>query len=175
MGLFVVNFSLVAACNPCLCGFYGSSEQECTCTPPQIQKYLNRISGPLLDRMDLQVEVPRVNFEQLRGNSNSESSAAMRARLHEAREVQRQRFSRYKVNLNSEMRPSDIRRFCSLDPESENLLRNAFDKLNMSARGHDRVLKVARTIADLDHCETIKLPHLAEALQYRSLDRKYWK
>jgi len=171
---YPANFSLIASCNPCPCGFYGS-DQECRCTPLQIQKYLSRISGPLLDRMDLQVEVPRVNFEQLRGNSHAEGSESMRERVMEARTIQHQRFARYKVNLNSEMRPSDIRRFCSLDPESEQLLKNAFDRLNMSARGHDRVLKVARTIADLDHSESIKLPHLAEALQYRSLDRKYWK
>jgi len=171
---YPANFSLIASCNPCPCGFYGS-DQECRCTPLQIQKYLSRISGPLLDRMDLQVEVPRVNFEQLRGNSHAQGSESMRERVMEARTIQHQRFARYKVNLNSEMRPSDIRRFCSLDPESEQLLKNAFDRLNMSARGHDRVLKVARTIADLDHSESIKLPHLAEALQYRSLDRKYWK
>ncbi len=171
---YPANFSLVASCNPCPCGFYGS-DLECHCSPPQIQKYLGRISGPLLDRMDLQVEVPRVNFEQLRGNSNTESSEVMRNKVQEAREIQHHRFSRYKVNLNSEMRSSDIRRFCVLDSQSENLLKQAFDKLNMSARGHDRVLKVARTIADLDHSESINMPHLAEALQYRSLDRKYWK
>jgi len=171
---YPANFSLVASCNPCPCGFYGS-DLECHCSPPQIQKYLGRISGPLLDRMDLQVEVPRVNFEQLRGNSKTESSEVMRNKVQEARKIQHHRFSRYKVNLNSEMRSSDIRRFCALDCESENLLKSAFDKLNMSARGHDRVLKVARTIADLDHSDSIKMPHLAEALQYRSLDRKYWK
>lgn len=172
---YPANFSLVASCNPCPCGYYGSPDQECSCSPLQIQKYLSRISGPLLDRMDLQVEVPRVNFEQLRGDGLGEGSEAMRGRVHEAREIQRSRFARHKINLNSEMRTTDIRKYCTLNRDSEQLLKNAFDRLNMSARGHDRVLKVARTIADLEHSDSIDLPHLAEALQYRSLDRKYWK
>jgi len=170
---YPADFSLIASMNPCLCGFFGS-DLECTCTPLQIQKYLGRISGPLLDRMDLHVEVPRVNYEQLRDRSDGESSAVMREKVMVAREIQKKRFSRYKISLNSQMRPADVRKHCQLDEKSELLLKNAFDKLKMSARAYDRILKVARTIADMEASEDIKLQHLGEALQYRSLDRKYW-
>lgn len=170
---YPANFSLVASCNPCPCGFFGS-DLECTCTPPQIQKYLGRISGPLLDRMDLHVEVPRVIFEQLRTDSNSESSTTLRDKVLQAREIQLKRFARHKFKLNSQMRPADVKKFCRLDEASEALLKNAFDRLKMSARAYDRILKVARTIADLDNAADIKIQHLAEAMQYRSLDRKYW-
>lgn len=171
---YPANFGLIASMNPCPCGFYGS-EIECTCTPLQIQKYLGRISGPLLDRMDLQVELPRINFEQLRDRESGESSASMREKVIMAREIQQKRFAKYKISLNSQMRPADVKKFCSLDEESERLLKNVFDRLKMSARAHDRILKVARTIADLELSAEIKMQHLAEALQYRSLDRKYWR
>lgn len=171
---YPADFSLIASMNPCSCGFYGS-ELECTCTPLQIQKYLSRISGPLLDRMDLHIEVPRVNYEQLRDRGNGQSSAAMREKVMIAREIQKRRFARYKINLNSQMRPADVKKHCRLNDESEMLLKNAFDKLKMSARAYDRILKVARTIADMEASEKIKLQHLGEALQYRSLDRKYWR
>lgn len=171
---YPADFSLIASMNPCLCGFYGS-DLECTCTPLQIQKYLSRISGPLLDRMDLHVEVTRVNYEQLKDRSNGESSAVMREKVMVAREIQKKRFSRYKISLNSQMRPADVRKHCQLDEKSELLLKNAFDKLKMSARAYDRILKVSRTIADMEASENIQLEHLGEALQYRSLDRKYWR
>ncbi len=171
---YPADFSLIASMNPCLCGFFGS-DLECTCTPLQIQKYLGRISGPLLDRMDLHVEVSRVNYEQLRDRGNGESSIAMREKVMVAREIQKKRFARHKISLNSQMRPADVKKYCRLDEESETLLKNAFDKLKMSARAYDRILKVARTIADLEGTENIILQHLGEALQYRSLDRKYWK
>lgn len=171
---YPANFALISSMNPCPCGFYGS-DVECKCTPLQIQKYLGRISGPLLDRMDLHVELPRVNFEQLRDRESGESSASMREKVTIAREIQSKRFARYKISLNSEMRPVDVKKFCRLDEESERLLKSVFDRLSMSARAHDRILKVARTIADLEQSENIKLEHLAEALQYRSLDRKYWR
>lgn len=171
---YPADFSMCASMNPCLCGFYGS-DLECTCTPLQIQKYLGRISGPLLDRMDLHVEVPRVNYEQLRDRGNGESSAVMREKVMVAREIQKKRFARYKISLNSQMRPVDVKKHCRLDEESENLLKNAFDKLKMSARAYDRILKVSRTIADMEGSENIQLQHLGEALQYRSLDRKYWR
>ncbi len=173
---YPADFCLVAACNPCPCGYFGSTgAQECTCTPLQIQKYLGRISGPLLDRMDLHIEVPRVQFDQLRDKGDGENSASLREKVDLARAIQAKRFSRYKIKLNSQMRPAELRKFCGLDEESEGLLKKSFDRLNMSARAYDRVLKVARTIADLETCENIKVQHLAEALQYRSLDRKYWK
>jgi len=171
---YPANFSLVASCNPCPCGFYGS-DLECKCTPPQIQKYLGRISGPLLDRMDLHVEIPRVNFEQLRDVSSSEGSDTMREKVLQARQIQIKRFARHKFKLNSQMRPADVKKYCRLDEASESLLKNAFDKLKMSARAYDRVLKVARTIADLESAPDIKIQYLAEAMQYRSLDRKYWR
>lgn len=171
---YPADFSLIASMNPCLCGFYGS-DLECTCTPLQIQKYLGRISGPLLDRMDLHVEVPRVNYEQLRDRGDGVSSAVMREKVMTARGIQKKRFARYKISLNSQMRPADVKKYCRLDEESEMLLKNAFDRLKMSARAYDRILKVARTIADMEASENIQLQHLGEALQYRSLDRKYWR
>ncbi|WP_369397320.1 YifB family Mg chelatase-like AAA ATPase [Syntrophomonas palmitatica] len=171
---YPADFALIGSMNPCPCGFFGS-DLECACTPLQIQKYLSRISGPLLDRMDLHVEVPRVNYEQLRDRGNGESSAAIREKVIRARDIQKKRFSRHKIRLNSQMRPADVKKYCRLDEESEFLLKNAFDKLKMSARAYDRILKVSRTIADLEGCENIKVHHLAEALQYRSLDRKYWR
>jgi len=171
---YPANFALIASMNPCACGFFGS-ELECTCTPLQIQKYLSRISGPLLDRMDLHIEVPRINYEQLRDRGSGKSSEAMREQVNLAREMQKKRFTKYKISLNSQMRPADVKKYCRLDNESEILLKSAFDKLKMSARAYDRILKVARTIADMEASDNIKIQHLAEALQYRSLDRKYWR
>lgn len=168
------EFMLISSANPCPCGFYGSLENECRCTPLQIQRYLNRISGPLLDRMDLQIEVPRIVYEQLADRSPGESSASIRERVKTAREIQEKRFARYSIHLNAQMRPRDIKKFCTLDEKSENLLKNVFDRLRLSARAYDRILKVARTIADLEQSDQIQLSHLAEAIQYRSLDRKYW-
>lgn len=167
------NFSLIGAMNPCPCGRFGS-EGECLCTPAQIQKYLNRISGPLLDRMDMHIEVPRVRFDELQELKNSESSNEMREKVNRAWEIQIKRFRDSRINFNAEMGASDIRRYCKLDDNSQQLFKKAFNKLNMSARGHDRVLKVARSIADLENSDNIKINHLSEALRYRSLDRKYW-
>lgn len=171
---FPANFSLIASMNPCPCGNFGSDTVECRCTPVQIHNYLSRVSGPLLDRMDLHVEVPRIKFEHLKDESSSESSDSIREKIKNARRIQARRFERYKIILNSEMRPGDIKRHCRLDESSERLLKRAFESFNMSARAYDRILKVARTIADLDECQDILIGHLAEAIQYRSLDRKYW-
>lgn len=170
---FPADFMLVASMNPCPCGLFGSGS-PCTCTPLQIQKYLNRISGPLLDRMDLQVEVPRVNYEQLSQKTQGESSAVTRERIETARQIQQKRFARAPIKLNSQMRSRDIKKYCQLDEQSELLLKNAFERMKMSARGYTRILKVARTIADLEQEANIKMQHIAEALQYRSLDKKYW-
>lgn len=171
---YPANFLLVGSMNPCPCGYFGDKVRDCRCTPHQISKYLSRISGPLLDRTDLHVEVPRIQYEQLEPESAAENSWAIKERVARAREIQMKRFAELPYNFNSHMRPRDIRRFCRLNEEGESLLKTAFQALGLSARAHDRILKVARTIADLDNEPSIQTRHIAEALQYRSLDRKYW-
>lgn len=170
---YPARFSLIGAMNPCFCGRFGS-DLECTCTPLQIQRYLGRISGPLLDRLDLHVEVPRVKLEQLQSGPEGESSAAMRERVTLARDIQHQRYQGSGISLNSQMRPPDLRRYCQLDESSHNLLKASFERLHLSARAYDRILKIARTIADLEPSERLKMEHIGEALHYRTLDRKYW-
>ncbi len=171
---YPADFSLIASMNPCLCGNFGS-DLECRCTPLQIHKYMARISGPLLDRMDLHVEVPRVQYEQLKAPSKVETSENIRARVKQAREIQSRRFADTSFTLNSQMTPAAVKANCRLDVESEQMLKHAFNKFNMSARAYDRILKVARTIADLEASDKICVQHVAEAIQYRSLDRKYWR
>ncbi|MBV8905951.1 MAG: YifB family Mg chelatase-like AAA ATPase [Acidobacteriia bacterium] len=166
---FPSNFMLVSAMNPCQCGFYGDAARECRCTPPMIQRYLGKISGPLLDRIDIHVEVPAVAFKELRENSNAESSADIRARVEVARGVQQKRGF-----YNSRMPTRLIRKYCALNDGAERTLEMAVRRLGLSARAHDRILKVARTVADLDGAETVSAKHIAEAVQYRSLDRNYW-
>jgi magnesium chelatase family protein len=166
---FPSNFMLVAAMNPCKCGFYGDSTRECRCTPGQIQQYLGKISGPLLDRIDIHVEVPAVPYKELRGGSQAEPSAEIRARVDAARALQQTR-----GYYNSRMPSRMIRKQCALDDAGERTLEMAVRKMGLSARAHDRILKVARTVADLGHSETISAKHVAEAVQYRSLDRNYW-
>jgi magnesium chelatase family protein len=166
---FPSRFMLVAAMNPCQCGFFGDATRECRCTPALIQRYLSRISGPLLDRIDIHVEVPAVPYKELRGESFSESSAEIRARVESARGVQRTRGA-----YNSRMPSHMIRKQCALDENGERTLEMAVRRMGLSARAHDRILKVARTVADLDHSERVTAKHLAEAVQYRSLDRNYW-
>ena len=160
---------LVAAMNPCKCGFLGDSTRECRCTPGQIQQYLNKISGPLLDRIDIHVEVPAVPFKELRGDSVAANSTEIRARVEAARQVQQQR-----GHYNAHMPANQVRRLCALDDAGERTLEMAVRRLGFSARAHDRILKVARTIADLDESPRVSAKHLAEAVQYRSLDRNYW-
>ncbi|OEU75869.1 MAG: ATP-dependent protease [Desulfuromonadales bacterium C00003068] len=169
---FPASFMMVAAMNPCPCGYLGDSQHECTCTPPMLQRYRNRLSGPLLDRIDLHVEVPRICHEELANPNESESSESIRQRVEQARSHQEQRFQRCGVHANAQMQARHIRKYCAVDSTGEKLLAIVTDKLGLSARTYSRILKVARTIADLAGSETICEHHLAEAVQYRSLDRR---
>jgi len=172
---FPSRFMLAAAMNPCPCGYFGDPTRECHCTPPMIQRYVSKISGPLLDRIDIHIEVPAVKYKELRAPSSSEDSAAIRSRVIAARNRQSERFaSEKKTYANAQMPPRLIRKFCSINADGEKLLENAITRLGLSARAHDRILKVARTIADLDAAESIEPKHLSEAIQYRTLDRSYW-
>ncbi len=168
---FPCSFMLVAAMNPCPCGYLGDRSRECRCTPVQVQRYRSRISGPLLDRIDIQVEAPALSIAELRNEAPGECSAAIRARTQRAREVQARRFEGTAVRTNAEMSHALIRRHCLLDTRLGDLLQQAMERLRLSARAHDRILKVARTIADLAGEERIETPHLLEAIQYRNLDR----
>ena len=173
---FPANFMLIASMNPCPCGFYNHPEKECTCPPGTVQKYLNKISGPLLDRIDLHVEVTPVAFSELsNNNSKGESSEQIRERVIAAREIQLERYKDQEgLYANAQISSKQLREICVLDKPSEALLKKAMERLNLSARAYDRILKVARTIADLGASENIKAEHLAEAIQYRSLDREGW-
>ncbi|MBR2405633.1 MAG: YifB family Mg chelatase-like AAA ATPase [Clostridia bacterium] len=168
------SIMLVAAMNPCRCGFFGHPTRPCTCSAADSKRYLARVSGPLLDRFDLHIEVPPVEYEQLSDRTPSESSAIIRERVCRAREKQMQRQAVTGVLTNAELPPDSLRTLCRTTPAADALLKNAFEKLDLSARAYDRILKVARTIADLADSETLEAPHVAEAIQYRSLDRKYW-
>lgn len=168
------DFMLVASMNPCPCGNYGSSN-PCKCTPAEIHKYVGKLSGPLIDRIDLQVEVDSISYSDLRSNVKVESSSDIKKRVEKAREIQRERYKGTGIYTNSQMTNAMIKKYCVIDAESDKLLESAFDKLSLSARASTRILKVARTIADLAGEENIKIEHIAEAIQYRSLDRKYWE
>lgn len=164
---FSANFQLVAAMNPCPCGYYGDPVKPCTCAPALVTKYQKRISGPMLDRIDIHIEVPRVDYEKLSSDRLGESSASIRERVQAARERQRARFKGTDIVCNADMRVAEVRQFCKLDEAGDSLVRAAMSQLNLSARGYHRVLKLARTIADLAGSEQIQSVHLAEALQYR--------
>ena len=166
---FPARFMLIAAMNPCPCGYYGDASRECRCTGGIIQRYLGKISGPLLDRIDLHVEVPAVPYKELRASDTGTTSERMRDRVLNARARQQAR-GFYNANLP----PSQVRPLCALDEAGERTLELAMKKMGLSARAHDRLLKVARTIADLDNADRVLAKHLAEAIQYRSLDRSYW-
>lgn len=169
------NFMFVASMNPCPCGFHGSKDKECTCSPEAISRYIGKISGPLLDRIDIQIEVTPVKYQKLESSSKVENSEEIKKRVDKARKIQLDRYKKYGIFSNSELSPklSDI--FCKLNSESKKIIQDAFERLGLSARGYGRILKVARTIADLDNKENIETNHIAEAIQYRKLDRKYWK
>ena len=164
------RFMLVGAMNPCRCGWYGHPSGRCHCTNQQVEKYVEKISGPMLDRMDLHVNVPSVEFEAMRRREKAESSADVKARVNAARDIQKQRFSGTNITCNAQMTPAMVGEFCTLDAAGEKLLKGAFERLGLTARSHDRLLRVARTIADLDGSEKIEAHHLAEAIQYRNTD-----
>ena len=169
------NFMLVAAMNPCKCGYYGDPNHECTCTEHQINQYLSKISGPVLDRIDLHIEINPVKYDDLEDKTISEKSSDIKKRVNAARDIQRNRFKNDGIFSNSQMSSQHINKYCVLGTQESLLLKNAFERMGLSARAYDRILKVARTIADLDGSECIKTVHIAEAIQYRNLDRKYWK
>jgi magnesium chelatase family protein len=164
---FPANFMLVGAMNPCPCGYYGDPVKECKCSSGEISRYQKRISGPLLDRIDIFIEVPRVEYEKLTDDTLGESSEKVRARVEVARQIQQRRFEGTKLMCNTEMTPIEVKEFCRVDPPAQSLLRTAMKQLHLTARAFHRVLKLARTIADLDGADIIKANHLAEALQYR--------
>jgi magnesium chelatase family protein len=191
---YPASFMLVAAMNPCPCGYYNHPDRDCTCGPSIVQRYLNKVSGPLMDRIDLHIEVTPVDYDDLSSTMEQEGSDAIRERVVKAREFQQQRFldrnslepvnavvedvalENFNENVaaNAEMEPRHLRRYCQLDKASGDLIKNAMNKLGLSARAYDRILKVARTIADLDTSKDIQLKHVAEAIQYRSLDKGEW-
>ncbi|MBN2880225.1 MAG: YifB family Mg chelatase-like AAA ATPase [Clostridia bacterium] len=172
--VFPSNIMLVASMNPCPCGHFGSSTGQCTCNKSQIARYLGRISGPLLDRLDIHVEVDAVPFMQLSSSDMEETSAEILKRVEKAREIQRERYKGEGIFCNSQLGPEQKNKYCKIDDEGMEILKQYFKKLSMSARTYDRIIKIARTIADLEGAESIAQQHLLEALQYRTLDRKYW-
>jgi len=173
---FPANFMLAAAMNPCPCGYFTDPNKECTCAPPSIQRYMAKISGPLLDRIDIHIEVPSVKYKDLSTVSTGESSENVRERVINARQIQIKRFGKIgHIFNNGDMGSKEVRKYCKLDTAGEELLKMAMTKLGLSARAYDRILKVSRTIADLEHSENILPQHVSEAIQYRSLDRELWK
>jgi magnesium chelatase family protein len=172
---FPASFMLIASMNPCPCGFYNHPDRECTCPPGTVQKYLNKISGPLLDRIDLHVEVTPVAFSELSNIKPQENSACIRDRVIIARNIQAERYKNNPgIYCNAQISTKMLKEICVINTVGANLLKTAMEKLNLSARAYDRILKVSRTIADLSQSEDIKPEHLAEAIQYRSLDREGW-
>lgn len=171
---FPCTITVAAAMNPCPCGYFGDPNHACTCSQGKIHRYLSKVSGPLLDRFDIHVEVPAVKFDELRSSEESESSADIKKRVDAARAVQQERYKGTATTCNAKINAGQFEKYCVIDKDAENTLRNSFDSLGMTARAYDRVLKVSRTIADLEKSEVIRTEHVLEAIQYRSLDRKYW-
>ena len=172
---YPANFMLVAAMNPCPCGFFGDPKRECNCSYLQIRRYRSKISGPLMDRIDIHMEVPPVPFRNLSSGENGQSSSEILEKVKKAREIQHNRFQRMKIHTNADMSSRHTRQFCTLDSESNDLLEKAMDRLGLSARAHSRILKISRTIADLENSPDIRAQHVAEAIQYRSLDRRIFR
>lgn len=168
------NIMLIAAMNPCPCGYFNHPKRNCSCSPQKIQRYLNRVSGPLIDRFDIHIEVPPVDYEELTGKVEEESSAKIKERVDKARKIQTERYKNSKTNCNARLTDAEFQQYCVITDEAAELLKSAFETMGLSARAYNRILKVARTIADLDESEKIETAHVAEAVQYRSLDRKYW-
>ncbi len=169
------KFMLMASMNPCQCGYYGSKERKCSCTAEQIRKYINRVSGPLLDRIDIHIEVNPIKYSQIEKKHKIETSKEIKTRVNMARKLQTERYKKLNIFSNSELTPQLIEKFCIPTSSGKKILEMAIDKLGLSMRAYHRILKVARTIADLETSEKIEEKHLAEAIQYRSLDRKYWQ
>ena len=168
------SFMLVAAMNPCPCGYYGHPTRQCICNQGQVSKYLSKVSGPLLDRFDIHVEVPPVEFDNISSAAKEESSASIRERVQAAREIQNKRFKGTNITCNAKITPDLLPEVCAMTDKARETLKNVFEKMGLSARAYDRILKVARTIADMNGSEIIDKPHIAQAVQFRSLDRKYW-
>jgi magnesium chelatase family protein len=166
--------TLIAAANPCKCGNYLDPDKTCNCTPKQIQQYLGKLSGPLLDRIDIHIEVASVKYKDLESTREEEKSSVIRERVNRTRKIQLERYKALRIYSNSQLQGAQIPKYCKLDDKGRELLKNAFDRLGLSARAHSRILKVARTIADMEQSEEIRQCHLAEAIQYRSLDRRFW-
>lgn len=169
------NFMLVASMNPCVCGYYGTEGKKCRCSEQAIAKYVGKISGPIIDRIDIQIEVTPVKYQNLNSNFRSEKSSTIKERVNKARRLQIERYKSYHIFSNSQLSSQLIEKYCKLNKQSKNMLENAFNKLGLSARAYSKIIKVARTIADLEQKEQIETKHIAEAIQYRSLDKKYWK
>ncbi|QDU46703.1 Competence protein ComM [Symmachiella dynata] len=171
---FPASLMMVAALNPCPCGYRGDPRRQCKCNPLQIERYLGKISGPLLDRVDIHLEVPSVPFRELSDMAPGTGSGDMRQQVEAAREIQGARFREYRIKTNGKMAPRQIRKFCRLDSDAETLLKTAMEEMGLSARAHDKILRVSRTVADLDRSDKITALHLSEAINYRTLDRNYW-
>ncbi|HEY4261067.1 MAG TPA: YifB family Mg chelatase-like AAA ATPase [Schlesneria sp.] len=172
---FPANIMLVAAMNPCPCGYRGDPKRQCKCNPLQVERYIGRISGPLLDRLDIHIEVPPVPFRQLSDQSVGTSSEKMKTDVYAAREMQQRRFGKNSLRLNGRMTPPQIRKYCKLETDAESLLKSAMEEMGLSARAHDKILRISRTIADLAASDNINSDHLSEAINYRTLDRSFWK